>query len=250
MDGAAAVYSLGVVLYELLAGSRPYRLKSGASITLLEQAIATAQVERPSTQLGQEAGTDRSTTQVKLTRRLKGDLDAIVLKALAKAPGDRYRSAEALADDVQRYLSGEPVEARPDRLSYRVAKFATRHRTALAMLAAAVTIIVAMGYALFQALPYPVPRPREATARLPPATSPALTEPPAMSVAITAFTAPADDVAAVRLAERLPRELTTVFSAAYHRFSASEQIVGASANVLRPQAAARYRVSGDVRSGK
>jgi TolB-like protein len=131
------------VLYELLAGSRPYRLKSGASITLLEQAIVTAQVERPSVQLGAEAGTERSTTQVKLARRLRGDLDAIVLKALAKAPGDRYRSAEALADDLQRYLSGEPVEAHPDRLAYRLSKFVLRHRTGAAITAGAMLAVAA-----------------------------------------------------------------------------------------------------------
>src|SRR6266436_5948125 len=131
IDAAADVYSLGVVLYELLAGSRPYRLRSGASITLLEQAIATAQVERPSTQLGPEAGTDRSTTQDKLAKRLRGDLDAIVLKALAKAPKDRYGSAAALADDLQRYLSGEPVKARPAHPSYRFTKFVLRHPIAV-----------------------------------------------------------------------------------------------------------------------
>src|SRR6266446_3715934 len=148
IDAAADVYSLGVVAYELLAGSRPYRLKSGASITLLEQAIVTAQVERPSTQVGAEAGTDRSTTQVKLARRLRGDLDAIVLKALAKRPEDRYASASALADDLQRYLSGEPVKARPDTPAYRFSKFVLRHRIAAPVGAASVLLFGAMGWGL------------------------------------------------------------------------------------------------------
>src|SRR6266478_6466558 len=128
IDARADVYSSGVVLYELLAGNRPYRLKPGASVVLLEQAIATAQVERPSAQLGPDAGTNRSTTKDKLARRLRGGLDAIVLKAPDKAPEERYGSAAALADDLQRYLGGEPVEARPDRFLYRLGKFVLRRR--------------------------------------------------------------------------------------------------------------------------
>jgi len=128
IDARADVYSSGVVLYELLSGNRPYRLKPGASVVLLEQAIATAQVERPSAQLGPDAGTNRSTTKDKLARRLRGGLDAIVLKALGKAPEERYGSAAALADDLQRYLGGEPVEARPDRFLYRLGKFVLRRR--------------------------------------------------------------------------------------------------------------------------
>jgi serine/threonine protein kinase len=142
IDAAADVYSLGVVLYELLSGSRPYRITPGASMALLEQAIATAQVERPSTQVAAEAGADRSTTQEKLARRLKGDLDAIVLKALAKAPPDRYGSAAALADDLQRYLSGDPVEARPASPAYLIGKFVQRHRIGVAT-TAAVTVLAA-----------------------------------------------------------------------------------------------------------
>jgi len=150
VDAASDVYGLGVVLYELLSGSRPYRIKAGGSLAALEQAVATAQVERPSTQLGQDAGADRSTTQDKLARRLRGDLDAIVLKALAKAPEDRYGSAAALADDLQRYLSGEPVQARPDHPSYRFAKFVLRHRIAVPVGATSVLLFAAMGWGLMR----------------------------------------------------------------------------------------------------
>jgi serine/threonine protein kinase len=121
VDTVSDIYSLGVVLYELLAGGRPYRIKGGASVSQLEQAIATARIERPSTHLEPEAGAARATTQNNLARQLRGDLDTIVLKALSVKPQRRYASASALAHDLQRHLSGEPVAARPDRLMYRVA---------------------------------------------------------------------------------------------------------------------------------
>jgi serine/threonine protein kinase len=140
LDTVSDIYSLGVVLYELLTGSRPYQIKASVSAVELEQAIATARIERPSTQLAVEAGPARATTQHKLARRLRGDLDAIVLRALSKEPQKRYASASALADDLQWHLSGEPVEARPDRLLYRAGRFVLRHCTgiaaALAVLAA------------------------------------------------------------------------------------------------------------------
>src|SRR5207244_12308465 len=112
VDAASDIYSLGVVLYELVSGSRPYRIKAGGSAAQLEQAIATVRIERPSTQLTPEAGPARGTTQQMLARRLRGDLDAIVLKALSGATQRRYATASALADDLQRHLGGEPVEAR------------------------------------------------------------------------------------------------------------------------------------------
>jgi serine/threonine protein kinase/tetratricopeptide (TPR) repeat protein len=167
IDAAADVYSLGVVLYELLAGSRPYRLKTRASPALLEQAIATAQVGRPSTRVAPDAANTRGTTQLKLAKRLKGDLDAIVLKALAKAPADRYAGAAPLADDLQRYLYGEPVEARPDGLSYRLGKFVLRHRTAVAVTAGLVLLFGTMAYELIR---------REAPTRTPKVTASAAPE--------------------------------------------------------------------------
>jgi len=106
---AADVYALGVLLYELLAGVRPYRLEPGSSVLKLQQTIAAIDVPAPSTRPGAEAATARGTTSARLARQLKGDLDAIVLKALAKQAGDRHASAQAMADDLRRHLKGEPA---------------------------------------------------------------------------------------------------------------------------------------------
>ncbi len=145
INEGADVYSLGVVLFELLSGSRPYQLKSRASMALLEQAIATAEVERPSTRLGADAGSARGTTQQELARHLKGDLDAIVLKALAKASGHRYPGAAAMADDLQRHLNGKPITARPPHLAYRFGKFVLRHRIGLGG-SVATTLLIAAAF--------------------------------------------------------------------------------------------------------
>jgi serine/threonine protein kinase/TolB-like protein len=142
VSAASDVYSLGVLLYELLAGALPYKLKAGASAGLLEQAVVTAQVQRPSTQVDAEAAQARSATPSQLSRRLQGDLDAIVLKALAKEPAQRYDSATALAEDLRRYLAGEPVLARPDRPLYRISKCVGRHPVGVAASAVATVLVV------------------------------------------------------------------------------------------------------------
>jgi tetratricopeptide (TPR) repeat protein/tRNA A-37 threonylcarbamoyl transferase component Bud32 len=137
---ASDVYALGVVLYELLSGHRPYRLKAGTAAQL-ERAILEKDVDAPSTALARD-----------LRRQLRGDLDNVVLKALRKDPAERYATAAELADDVRRYLDGFPVRAVADRPAYRVAKFLRRHRTAVAAGAAVVLSLVAgLGIALRQA---------------------------------------------------------------------------------------------------
>ena len=144
VDAKSDIYSLGVVLFELLTGNRPYRLNAGASRGSLEQAIEAAEIHRPSTQITQEAWSVRGATHEQLARQLRGDLDLIVLKALSKQPEGRYASAAELADDIERYLAGRPVKVRPSRLGYRLGKFTRRNRTLIAVSAAAVVGLVAL----------------------------------------------------------------------------------------------------------
>ena len=112
------MYSLGVVLYELLTGEKPYRIETGDPEELL-RVVCEKDPDRPSTRA---AG-------------LGGDLDAIVLCAMRKEPLLRYASAEHLSEDIRRYLEGRPVLARRGTFSYRTGKFARRHRLGLAAVA-------------------------------------------------------------------------------------------------------------------
>jgi non-specific serine/threonine protein kinase/serine/threonine-protein kinase len=122
---ASDVYSLGVVLYELLTGRRPYVAPDESLEELLR---AVRDTEPPLPSVAVRTATPGPTQPRSLSSELKGDLDTIVLKALRKEPERRYLSAQELAEDVRRHLEGLPVLARSDTLGYRVSKFVARHR--------------------------------------------------------------------------------------------------------------------------
>ena len=124
---ASDVYSLGVLLYELLAGRRPYEVQTD-SLEAIVQAVCQTEPRAPSeavTDGGRAAGPAPAS-------ELRGDLDTIVLKALRKEPERRYRTAHELSEDLRRHLEGLPVTARADTIGYRAGKFVRRHRTAVA----------------------------------------------------------------------------------------------------------------------
>jgi serine/threonine-protein kinase len=145
------IYSLGVILYELLTGARPYLLKRD-SRGALEDAILDADPGAPSRMISAEAAGLRNTSPRQLSRMTRGDLDTIVLKALAKRPEDRYPTADALLQEVQRYLRGEPIQARGVRPWYRLRKFLGRNKLVASLVAALlVALLAGSGVAEWQA---------------------------------------------------------------------------------------------------
>ena len=117
---ASDVYSMAVVLFQLLTGQKPYALKRGTRAEL-EEAIVSAEPARMSDVVRRTSGGER------LARTLAGDLDTIVAHAMRKNPQQRYTTATAFADDIRRYLNGRPVQARPDSWGYRAGKFIARN---------------------------------------------------------------------------------------------------------------------------
>lgn len=149
---ATDVYSLGVLLYVLLCGRLPYVPEDGGR-TPWEHAVLHLEPQRLARILDPEEqaslAKSRSTPYARLRRELGGDLEVIVQKALKKRPEDRYLTVASFADDVRRYLHGEPVVARPDSAWYRLAKFARRNRLAVG---ATVAVVIALSASLVVSL--------------------------------------------------------------------------------------------------
>lgn len=143
---ASDVYALGVVLYRLLADTSPYGRATTDSYAL-NRAICDTEPPRPSQVVPSMGPQSRQ-----MRRKLKGDLDAVVMMALRKQPEHRYASAEAMADDIFRHLEGLPVQARRGAWSYRAGRFVLRHRAAVgAALVANLALVAGVSFAAYQA---------------------------------------------------------------------------------------------------
>ena len=162
---ATDVYSLGVLLFELLTGHRPYHC-AGQSLLEMERLVCETDPEKPSVVINrseekvsrdgdartaitpESVSTQRGLQPAELQRRLRGDLDTIVMKALRKEPERRYGSVAEFSQDIERYLTGRPVRARKSTVAYLSGRFLHRHKESLA--AALVVLGIVAGVAFWE----------------------------------------------------------------------------------------------------
>lgn len=157
LSTATDVYGLGTLLYRLLSGVSPYIISAELSPAEIENLICEQNPQRPSVMLSKhnelaEIATRRQVGGARLIRELEGDLDTIVMKALAKDPQRRYRTVSALREDLRRFRANQPITARPDSTSYLAGKFVRRHwRGLTAIMAVICALTIGLGLALWQA---------------------------------------------------------------------------------------------------